>query len=359
MIYFHFLLYAIAFVYACSFFFGKRKKMIFLSISGVLLVLFLGLRDVEFGGIDLFRYNYHYEVLSRAKSFVSAYEVRQGENFFFFLLMYLSSSLGLSFQQFLFIIGAFSVLASLLLFYRYSKYALFCVCMFLPTSYIHLFSQLKQTLAVAIVIFAYMLFRKDKMLAAYSLLTVAILFHPTALVMIPFFILCKYRANPFLIVFLFIGSFFIFLLRMEIGYFLTFVFYDQHLDNWNSREGITGMAILFMFITFSYLFVMPKRREVSKESYLITSSYLYVLIMAMSIFFCASFSYGFTRLNNYFMAFVPLAISEIAEFGFWKRTVKTKIPVYVMFGVIMYVMVNWFLDMVVLQQLDMYKFYWM
>lgn len=357
MIFFQYLLYSIALAYLCSFLFGKRKKMFFFVVSGVLLTLFLGLRDIESGGIDLIRYSGHYDALSRADSFVSAYEVRQGENFFFFLLMFVSSSLGLSFQQFLFIIGAFSISANLLLYYRYSNYPIFCMALFLPTCYIHMFSQLKQTIAVGIAVLAYMLLRNNKKLWAYIVLIIAILFHPTALVMAPFFILCKYRANPLLLVSLFVVSLFVYLLRMEIGHFLTVAFYSNHLEWWESRESITGMAILFIIITISYLFMMPKRRNVSKERYLIISSYLYVLIIAMTIFFCASYSFAFTRLNNYYMVFVPLALSEITEFDIWKGW--TKYPIIAMSGVIVYVMIDWFLNMVISQQLYMYKFYWM
>jgi len=186
--------------------------MFFLVVSGILLTLFLGFRDIESGGIDLLRYDAHYETLSHARSFVSAYEVREGENLFFFLLMFVSSSLSLSFQQFLFIVGAFSITASLLLYYRYSNYPIICISLFLPTCYIHMFSQLKQTIAVGIVVFAYMLLRNNKMLWAYVVLVVAILFHPTALVMVPFFILCKYRVNPLLLGLLFAVSLFVYLL---------------------------------------------------------------------------------------------------------------------------------------------------
>ena len=359
MIYFHYLLYSIAIVYVVSLFCGKRKKMVFLSVSGVLLTLFLGLRDVDSGGIDLLRYYYTYDLLQHANSIESAFEIREGENSFFFALMFILAKLGCSYQLFLFLVAALSVSASLLLYYRYSEYPLLCVSMFLPICYSHLFSQLKQTVAVSIAIFAYMMFRKNKLFATYAILTIAIFFHPTAIVMIPFFILSRYRANPLLIAILFLGSLFIFLLRMQIGYILTLAFYEQHLDTWESTESITGMAILFMLITSFYLFIMPKRREASKEKYLILSSYLYLLIIAMSIFFCSSYSFGFTRLNNYFMVFVPLAFSEIAEFNLWKRTVNSKYPIYAAFGVIIIFMINRFLEMVVSMQLELFKFYWM
>ena len=203
-----------------------------------------------------------------------------------------------------------------------------------------------------------MLFRKDKMYPTYALLAIAALFHPPAIVMIPFFILSKYRANPLLLASLFIGSLFVYLLRMEIGYFLTIAFYEQHLNNWESRESMTGMAVLFILITISYLFFMPKSREVSKEKYLTISSSLYVLIIAMTIFFCSSYSYAFTRLNNYFMVFIPLVLSEMTEFNLWKSIFRSKIIVNTMFGMIMFVMINWFFGMVVSQRLDLYKFYW-
>ena len=358
MIYFQYLLYSIAFVYACSLLFDKRKKMFFLVTSGVMLTLFLGLREIETGGIDLIRYNRQYDIISEASSIDVAYEIREGGNILFFATMYVFAKLGLTFQQFLIIIGAFSVSSSLLLYYRYSNYPLICVVLFLPTCYIHLFSQLKQTVAVSIMIFAYMLLRKNKMKWAYALLVVAILFHPTAIVMVPFFILCRYRVTQGILIVLLTGSFIVFILRMDVGHLLTLLFYDNYIGTYISKKSITGMATLFLIFTIIYLIMMPKQYNVSKEKYLLISSYLYALIIAMTLFFCASYSYAFTRLNNYFLVFVPLALSELAEFDYWKRNYMTKAPVYILFGIIMYIMLNWFLDMVKSQRLEQYNNYW-
>lgn len=359
MVYFQYLLYSIAFVYAGSLLFGKRKKEVFFVVTGVLLTLFLGFRDIESGGIDLLRYNQQYDDLLHADSISAAIEMREGENALFFLSLFAFAKLGWSFQSFLLVVAALSVSASMLLYYRNSRYPLLCVCMFLPTCYIHLFSQLKQTIAVALAVFAYILLRNNKPWWSYAILMIAILFHPTAIVMLPFFFLCNYRANPILLFSLFLGALFVFLLRMPLGYYLTLAFYDQYLDNYVSRESITGMATIFVLITFMYMLLMPQRHNVSKERYIIISSYLYALIIAMSIFFCASYSYAFTRLNNYFMMFLPLALSEIADFDVWKKQIGSKFPVYAMFGLIMFVMIDWFLGMVVTQRLDSYQFYWM
>ena len=357
MIYFHYLLYSIAIVYACSFLFGKRKKMFFLLTSGVLLTLFLGFRDIETGGIDLLRYNSQYEIITEANSMNVAFEMREGENVLFFITMFASTKLGFTFQLFLIIIGAFSISASLLLYYRYSDYPLMCIALFLPTCYIHLFSQLKQTIAVGIMIYAYMLLRHNKMRWAYALLVVAILFHPTAIVMIPFFVLCRHRVSQRILMVLFTGSFIVFIFRMEIGRLLTLLFYENYLDSYISKGSITGMAMLFLLLTIVYLTMMPKSWNTGREKYLLISSYLYALIIALSLFFCASYSYAFTRVNNYYLVFVPLVLSELAGFDYWKRTFRSKIPVHVLFGIIIYVMLNWFLDMVQSQRLDMYNNY--
>ena len=359
MIFFQYLLFSIALAYVCSFLFGKRKKLFFFVVSGILLTLFLGFRDIETGGIDLLRYNRQYVDLQDADSIGAAFEIREGENALFFLLLYAFAKLGWSFQTFLLVIATFSVSASMLLYYRYSKYPLLCLCMFLPICYIHLFSQLKQTIAVAIAVFAYILLRNNKTKWSYALLIVAMLFHPTAIVMLPFFFLCKFRATPKLLFFLFLGSIFVFLSRMSLGYYLTFALYNQFIDQYASRERITGMATLFVLITTLYILLMPKSQSVIKEKYLILSSYLYALIIATCIFFCASYSYAFTRLNNYYLMFLPLAISEMADFSVWKKFFGSKLPVYVIFGLIMYVMITRFLDMVVSQYLDSYHFYWM
>lgn len=359
MVYFHYLLYSIVIIYASSYLFGKWKKGVFFAVSGMVLTLFLGFRDIYTGGIDLMRYYGTYELLANADSIDAAFEMREGENSLFFLSMFISAKLGWPFHFFLFLIAALSVSASFLLYYRYSNYPLLCIALFLPTCYIHLFSQLKQTIAVGIAIYSYMFFRKNKIVATYVLMAIACLFHPTAIVMIPFFILSKYRVKAMLLATLFLCSLYVYLFRMEIGYLLTIAFYDQHLDKWESRESITGMAFLFIMFTISYLIMMPKSRQVSKEKYLTISSYFYSLIIAMTIFFCSSYSYAFTRLNNYFMVFVPLALSEITEFDFWKRHAELKYPLYMMFGMIIYVMINWFLNMVVSQYLDSYKFFWM
>lgn len=355
MYYFQVLLYTIAFVYAFSLLWGKKKKEFFFIVSGVLLTLFLGLRDIYTGGIDLLRYNSQYESLSYAKTILAAYEMRSGENILFFSFLFICAKLGLTFQGVLIIVAVLSVSASLLLYYRYSNHPLLCISIFLPTCYIHLFSQLKQTIAVSITIFAYMLLRKNKNLWAYFLLIVAILFHPTAIVMLPIFILCKRRVTSSILLTLFSGSILVYLMRMQLGRLLTLAFYDQYLDYWESTGSITNMAMFFIFFTIFYLITMPKKK-VSKEKYLLISTYLYALIIAMTIFFCSSYSYAFTRVNNYFLVFVPLALSEINDFSFWKKRIGSKLPVHLMNGVVIYIMINWFFDMVESQYLDMYDF---
>ena len=359
MIYFLYLLCSIAVVYAISYLFGKRQKQFFFVVTGVLLTLFLGFRDIETGGIDLLRYNKQYDMLLQADSISMAFEMREGSNFMFFIAMYVSAQLGLTFQLFLLIAAAFTVTASLRLYYRYSNYPLLCMCIFLATCYIHLFSQLKQTIAVAITIFAYIKLRQNRRSSAYALLILAATFHPTAIVMIPFFYLSQYPANQALLLILFLGSLLVFVLRMQIGYYLSLAFNETYVDSYVSRESITSMAVLFIVFVYIYLFMMPKRQSITQKDFLVISSYLYALIIAMTLFFCSSYSYAFTRLNNYFMVFVPLALSEIAEFGFWKRNFRSNVPALIIYGGIMYVMVRWFLDMIVSQRLDLYKFYWM
>lgn len=351
------LLIAIACIYVASFFFKKRQKMVFMISSGILLILFLGLRDGHSGGIDLYRYSTQYETLARAESIKTAFEMREGSSLFFFLSLYGSAKVGISYQLYLFIIAVFTVSASLILYYRYSNYPLVCLATFLPTCYIHLFSQLKQTIAVGIVIFAYLLFKKEKLRCAYILIFIAIMFHPSAVIVIPFFMIARHPVNPYLLAVLILGALGIFIFRMQIGSFLTII-YSQDIGHYESKGGITGMAVILIMITALYMFTMPKRNEISNERYIMLSGYLYALIIAMSIFFCSSYSYSFTRLNSYFMIFLPIVFSEIADSNFWKKKFKSKLPAYIMNISVVYVMVDWFLFMITMEQLEDYRFFW-
>lgn len=337
----------------------KNGNKFFYTVIGLLLIMVLGLRNIDYCGIDLGRYYNQYETLARARSVVSSFEMRDGGNILFFITCYVFAKLGLSFQSFLFIAAVFSVSAAFYLYYKYSKYPLMCVCMFLPILYIHQFSQLKQSIATGFVILAYLAFRKNKTWAVIFLMIIAILYHPSAIVLVPLFVLSRYEANSIRIAILLAFSTIVFVFRMEIGMALTLVYDSDYLDHYESTGGITGMAIFFILITIIYIITMPRKKKVKPEEYLEKSGYLYVLIVSMSLFFCASYSYAFTRINFYYMSLLPLVLSSIADSPFWEKKMHTKIPSLLMVGVTIVVMINWFYKLIESQQLVDYQFFWM
>lgn len=356
---YNYLVISVFIIYFACFLSKNHGNKIFYVSTSILLIMVLGFRNIDYCGIDLGRYFNQYDTLARARSVGSSFEMRDGGNILFFITCYVFAKLGLSFQSFLFIAAVFSISTALYLYYKYSKYPLMCVCMFLPILYIHQFSQLKQSIATGFVILAYLAFRKNKTWTVIILMIIAILYHPSAIVMVPLFVLSRYEANSIRVVILLAFSAIVFVFRMEIGMALTLVYDSSYLDHYESTGGITGMAIFFILITILYLITMPRQKKVKPEEYLVKSGYLYVLILSMSLFFCASYSYAFTRINFYYMSLLPLVLSSIADSPFWKKKLHTQIPSLLMIGVTIVVMINWFYKLIESQQLADYQFFWM
>lgn len=355
---YNYLVISVFIIYFACFLSKKHGNKFFYVAISLLLMLVLGFRNIDYCGIDLGRYFNQYDALTKIQSIESSFEMRDGGNILFFITCYVFAKLGLSFQSFLFIAAVFSVSTALYLYYKYSKYPLMCVCMFLPILYIHQFSQLKQSIATGFVIMAYLAYKTNKTWAVIILMIIAMLYHPSAIVMVPLFVLSRYEANSIRIAILLVFSAIVFVFRMEIGMALTLVYDSSYLDHYVSTGGITGMAIFFILITILYLITMPGKKKVNPEEYLEKSGYLYVLIISMSLFFCASYSYAFTRINFYYMSLLPLVLSSIVDSSFWKDKLHTKIPSYLIIIVTIIVMINWFYKLVESQQLMDYHFYW-
>lgn len=355
---FNFLVFSIFVLYSACLLSKKHGNKFFYIVVGLLMIMILGLRNTDYCGIDMRRYLDQYEMLARSRSISASFEMRDGGNFLFFLTCYVLGRLGLSFQAFIFIAAIFSIGTSLYLYYKYSKYPLLCICMFLPITYIHLFSQLKQSIATGFVLLAYLAFRKKKTRVVVIWMIIAILYHPSAIVMAPLFILSRFEANSIRVAILLAVSAIVFVLRMEIGMVLTLIYDSGYLDHYESTGSITGMAVLFMLITIIYLITMPSKKKVEPDEYLEKSGYLYVLILSLSLFFCASYSYAFTRINYYFMSLLPLVLSSIADSPFWEKKLRTRIPSLLMIGVTIIVMINWFYNLIESQQLTDYQFFW-
>lgn len=344
-------------IYFFSRFFEKTKRdKIYYVCTGIVLILLLGLRNWEYCGIDLIRYYNQYDELSKASSIQSAFNMRDGGNILYFVTCLILGKMGLSYQAFLFIVASFTVSSSLYLYFKYSKHPILCTSIFLWATYIHLFSQLKQAIAIGFVIISFIFFREQKTNISYILLFVAILFHPTAIIIIPFFVLSKGLLNPMKIGLLLFVAVFVFAFRMQIGALLTLVYDSDYLGHYESTGSMTGTAFLFLILLATFLFLLPAKESVDYDKYKVLSGYFYILVISTCLLFCASYAYSFTRLNSYYLQFVPLIIGEIIESK--KIHIPQKWTSVCTSILVAYVMISQFLGMIVSQQLENYKFFW-
>lgn len=359
MIVYEFAIVAILVAFIISKYLPKYGREFFWIFTCLVLALLLGLRDYTTAGVDMIRYERTYETL-RGTSFESAYAMRNGENLLFFITCYLFSTIGLNFQLFILLVGLFSVGGTFYLYYKYSTHDLLCAACFLGLIFPHLFSQVKQCIAISFVAISFILMMKGKKNISYLVALFGVLFHPTAIIIFPIIFMSKIPVNKVMVAMLSLASLLIFILRMQIGYLIVAVYDDEYLGYYDSTGGITGFAVFFLLLTVLYIYMRPNYHIKDSNEHIYTSVLLYILISAMSLLFCASYSFVFTRINTYFMQFVPLALCVVIDSEMWhKRFGTQKIPANILQFVIIYIMISQMFGQLEAHYLNEYQFFWL
>ena len=170
----------------------KTKKQAFLIFVGLLLVLLAALRHQSVG-TDTSDYWHDYEI-GRYATFKEAF-TEWGENKAYYWLNGIFSNAGLPIQVWFGFLGVASVGPVFYLIYKYAENPLFSVILYLSVgTYAFTLAGLKQALAIALLIFAFIQVINKKTLAFLILVVLATFFHQTSIVFLVVYPLAKIKS---------------------------------------------------------------------------------------------------------------------------------------------------------------------
>ena len=287
---------------------SELKKRFFLIAVGIQLILLFALRSTT-TGIDIMRYQFTYDWI--ATHDISAAITMRGEleNIGYFLTNFLFSRIGISFNSFLAIVGIVAVVPILWLIDKYSRFPFVSVIIYLSLGiYSFQFSGLKQTIAMSIVLIAFhylLLGLKSKF---YFLVFLAILFHPTAIVILPLYSILNTERIKLLIFSLVGIAFLTFLFRNQIGYMAVSIYDSSYLGTYESSGSIGGTSMFLFFLIILYLIFFNKRIFCVSD---MGSVYFRLLLVCFTLQVMSSYAYAFTRINYYYIQFMPLVLAEL------------------------------------------------
>ena len=304
-------------------------KKLFLICVWIQLILLFALRS-DTTGIDILRYQSTYDWIAN-HDINAALTVRgEFENIGYFLTNYFLSRIGISFYEFLAIVGILAVSPILLIIYRYSRFPLISVIIYLSLGiYAFQFSGLKQTIAMSLVLIAFHYLILGLKYKFFSLLFIAILFHPTAIVVLPMYFIVRTNRVKLLIALLIFVAFVTFLLRNKLGLLAVSIYDSSYIGTYESSGSVGGTSvfifiIILLFMILSYDRIFDFRR--------IESIYFRLLLVCFTLQIMSSYAYVFTRINFYYIQFLSLIIPELLlQFKLYiKNKYLANICIYIM-----------------------------
>ena len=291
---------------------GTDKKILnnsfMLPAFFFLLFLLLALRDESIGR-DLENYHFYFEYYSSA-SMEEVFE--EGRDVLYWLLNWLIGQFTDSYQIFLAIVAAITLLPIAKLYCEDREYGFLKIILFVNMStFVMLFSGLRQAIAMSIGLIAYEFVRKKKLL--WFLLTVIIAwgFHHTAfmlLLLYPLYHVTLRKKHLWFVVPVIVA---VFAFNKQIFSFMTNVLsslFGEKYDMVVESTGAITMLILFiLLLVLSY--ILPDDRKIDRETIGLRN---YLLLIVLLQCFAPVHSLAM-RMNYYFILFVPILIPKILK----------------------------------------------
>ena len=338
-------------------FFPNNRKLLTILIC-LQLFLIMGLRDAYSVGVDMGRYAIHYSTLSEIQLFEAPF-YDNGSSALYYLANAVFSKIGISFQLFISCVSAFIVGIVGRYVYKYSDDVVLSFALYLGMgAYTFAFSGIRQAIAMAIILLCVEQFFNKNYYRTYIYLILAVLFHTTAIIILPFLLISKIKISNLVILFYFVIGIFFVVFRIQIGQFITLVYQESYIGRYRSMGQLGGTALFLLILLVFYFYTNSRqiRTAGSKESRFFHSLVISFLLQSM-----ASFAYTFTRLNLFYMqTFLTLIFPESLHKNklnkrFGRIYNLIRIIIYIVFIVIM---INQFYGYISGEQLDDYIFFW-
>lgn len=323
----------------------EKKQKIFFFVAFIQLFLFLGLRRIDVG-VDLQNYipflnrviNFNYEEL-----FTIGFE--PGYNVYCRIIMGIFDNK----QVFLIITAAITLLGAGYFIYKNSKNYFFSIFIYVTFQfYIFLFSGLRQSIAISILLLSTKFIKERKLIKFIILVFLAGMFHKSAFIFLPaYFIAYKKITTKYLITIVGIGVM-LFLFREYIMLFVTRYLYTGY-DNFDNQGGGYGLLLL-LFILFIVAFYFKKNTLEIDNTNIIWYNYSIIAILIQML---ASIEGNVARLTMYYSISMVILIPNVLE------AIKPKEISYVGKIILMVLLFVFLLNGVQSENAYMpYKFFW-
>ncbi len=293
---------------------GKEPQILYNSlivpVFFFLLFWILALRH-ETLGRDIGNYHNYFDYYSNVE-FSTVLKERQ--DILYWVLNWLVGQVTDSFQIFLAVVAAISILPIVVLYSEDKQYGFLKIVLFMNISnFVMLFSGLRQALAVSIGLIAYDCVRKKRPVRFLLFALIAFGFHHTAFMILLYYPLYYLRLRRrhlwFIIptvgaVFVFSKQIFTFLSRVAVA--LMGDKYDVEIEDTGAYTMIILLAVLAVAAYF-----FPDEEKMDAEA----NGLRNFLLMALTLQFFAPLNNLSMRMNYYFIIFVPIIVPKVFRYA--------------------------------------------
>lgn len=278
-----------------------------LTVFFIMLITILALRD-ETIGRDLRNYKHYFETIS----YMQFNEVLAIESdTLFYLLNWIVGKYTDNYQVFLAIVAVITVLPLAVVYNDDKQHGFLKIVLFMNMStFIMMFSGLRQSIAISMGLIAYTAVKRKKILFFLLFSSIAWGFHHSAFMILLFYPLyhVSFRKKHLwfvipmiLIVFIFNNQIFIWATNL--------IDSDKYTSDINNTGAYTMLVLFIMFAIFSY--VIPDERKMDKE----TLGLRNFLVLAVLLQCFSPLHNLAMRLNYYYIIFIPVLLPKIINYA--------------------------------------------
>lgn len=302
-----------------------KERNLTLPLFFIILFFLLALRDISIGN-DTANYKYYFD-LFRVSSIDNI--LNKENEVLYAVLCWAIGQITDNYQWFLASVAAITLIPIATFYMEERKHSYLKMILFLNMStFIMLFSGIRQSIAFSIGLLAFNFVRKKKVFLFLICVVIAMGFHQSAfilLIMYPLYYITFRKKHLFLIIPL-IGTIYVFNQRVfGVLTSILSVFSDEYLDTAVSATGATTMLLLFsIFLVFAYL--VPKEELINRDMMGLRN----FLLLSVVIQCFAPVHNLVMRMNYYYILFIPVLIPKLIDSSSVKYRQSAKIAEIVM-----------------------------
>lgn len=320
----------------------NQGKLIYFSFFTIILVCICGLRSIKIG-LDTPQYYFLFHDVSKTGNlFKSLKEVNT--EWGFVLYQYIISLFG-NYYVFLFITAIITIVPVMWIIYKYSKIPWLSIVLFILFGYFTFYmSGLRQAIAMSFCIIAFHYSSQNKLIKYLICISIAFLFHQTAIIFLPIYWMKRIQLNKFVIA----GT----IVLIGLSFVLRGIIYNLLMSfsriDYSGAEDAGGIRMFISMLFFIVLgFVMLEKIKKNE----ITRSLLYMMIIGAVLWPILSIGRAATfRLFYYFHIFIILYSANLA--------MSIKKIEYRNLVIVLFVLIGiaYFITQIMLKKLNVYPF---